>query len=148
MPAPKFNFIPERQINEVGSGNGCWRVSLLNSKASPTIYFPKDMVYALDMDGKHFQIFADVEKKAIGWREVKGKTELETVKNSRKFTKNKASGVVLIGIGKILKALNYDLKESISNILVNRYESPLVIGEISYIILPNESKEEKETDGK
>lgn len=136
MPSPKFNFVSERLLGEKTSGNGSWKVSILASKASPAIYFPSDMVSILEMDGKYFKFFADLEKKAIGWVEVKGKTNLDEINGSRLARKNKVSGAILFGIGRILKALQYDLKSTISGIEVKTYVSPLVSGEVNYVILP------------
>ncbi len=149
MPTPKFNFIPERQLGEIQSGNGYWTASILASNNA--LYLSADMVDALEMDGKYYRIFADTEKKAIGWLETKG-PDLNSLNDARQARMNKQSGAVLFGVGKILKALNYDLKETIKGLRVNVYKSPLVDGDISYVILPSiehgKDKEKKASDSK
>lgn len=137
MKTPKFNFIPERQLGEVTTGNGHWSVTIIASKASPAIYFPKDMARILEMDGKYIKVFADTEKKAIGWRLIQDETTLPELNNARKITANKVSGAVILGIGRILKTLNYDLKEKIKGLLVQTYSSPLIKDDISYVVLPD-----------
>lgn len=132
MKPPKFNFIAERQLGEIPSGNGYWNATILAS--NNTLYLPSDMVNALEMDGKYYRIFADVEKKAIGWLETKG--QLNELNDARLAKANKQSGAILFGIGKILKTLNYPVKETIKGLRVQVYTSPLVQGEISYVVLP------------
>lgn len=150
MPIPKFNFISEKQIGDKPDGNSCWRVSLHASKSTPSLYFPSDMVHALEMDGKYFQLFADLEKKAIGWRVIEGQTELESISNARLANRNKQSGAILFGIGRLIKALNYEVTKSIPGLEVKTYMSPLLKGDISYVILPSPEKpyQEKEADSK
>lgn len=133
---PKFNFVPEHQLAKIETGNGFWTISILGSKASPTIYFPSDMVSALEMDGKYIQIFADTEKKVIGWRLIKDKTAMADLNNARIINKNSTTGAATLGIGKIMKILNYDMKETLKKLRVETYVSPLVAGEISYVKLP------------
>lgn len=137
MKPPKFNFIPEKQIGNKLDGGGCWKVNVLASQTNPLIYFPTDMVHALEMDGKYYQIFADIEKRAIGWREIKDETTLETINGARKINKNKQTGAVLLGVGKLMKALKYELKESVKGLEVKVYSSPLIKESINYIVLPD-----------
>ncbi len=148
MPAPKLNFVPERLLGEKPNGNGYWTLTIL--KSNNTLYFPSDMVHALEMEGKYFRLFADVEHKAIGWIETKG--QLDELNDARLAKPNKQSGAVLFGVGKILKALGYELKESLTGLRVQTYTSPLVKGDISYVILPAierpyAGKEKESADG-
>jgi len=138
MATPKFNFVPERQLGELPTGDGLWKITCL--KTNSALYFPTDMVHALEMDGKFYQFFADTEKKAIGWREVKEETTLEVMKDCRKLSVNKTSGAIIVSVGRILKKLNYTLENTLKDLVVQNYTSPLVKGTISYIVLPQIEK--------
>ncbi len=135
---PKFNFVPEKQLGASNVGSGYWKLSIL--KSNTTMYFPKDMASALEMDGKYYRLFADKEKKSIGWSEVKGKIDLENLNDARLAKSNKNSGAVLFGIGKILQYLDYELKDSIKNLEVKTHISPLMKDPVQYIILPDVEK--------
>ncbi len=136
MASPKFNFIPERQLGEHLENGGCWRVSLLLTGNSTMLYFPKEMVEVLEMDGKYFRMYADVSKNVIGWTEVKGDTSLEILSDARLAKKNKHSGALLFSVSKIIKNLNYTQNESLKGLEVNIYRSAMIKEPVSYVILP------------
>lgn len=133
MKTPKFNFVPERQLRDIKSGNGYWTVTVMTSR---NLYFQKEMVEILEMDGKFIQIFADTEKKAIGWRIIKDETTLDNIHNARKLNANKVSGAIIVSIGKIMEALNYKIDKTVRGLVVQTYTSPLVKESISYVVLP------------
>lgn len=137
MKSPSFNFVPEKQLRDVPTGNGFWKVTILYKPMGSAIYFPNEMVYALEMDGKYLQVFADIEKKSIGWSIISDETTLETINGARKLNKNKQSGAILVGVGKILKSLNYPITKTVKGLQVKTYVSPLVKESISYVVLPD-----------
>lgn len=132
MPTPKFSFIPEGQLGEKPKGHGTWQVSLL---AAGTLYFPKDMVKILEMSGKYFKFFADVEKRAIGWVQIEGDTKLEELNLARLATPNFQNGAIIFAVRKILKVLGYPMGNKIK-LEVKTYKSPLIPQDIRYVILP------------
>lgn len=136
MPAPKFNFVPERQIGKESS-YGSYRVSIFKNG---TIYFKEDVINVYELDGKYMKLFADVDKKIIGWSIIENKTDLSELNEARLMKKN-VNGVITITIGKLLKKLGIDKKESFPNLEVKRYKSPLLAHDIFYVELNKQTND-------
>ncbi len=137
MKPPKFNFIPEHQLNKKGLETYQFVVTIAKTG---TIIFNCSDVRMYDLGGKFIKLFADTEKKIIGWSIISGKTDLEEIENSREL-KVSVNGNIVIGIRKLLKAMDIEIKDT-KRVPVNKYVSSLYKDEIYYIELapPVENK--------
>lgn len=133
MRTPKFNFIPERQLNKDTGDQTGFIVSLKKRVMS----FKKADVDIYELDGKYVRMFADTEKKVIGWAIVEGKTGLDELNDARILNRNDKTGVLTISIGKLLKAVGIEGIEEIRRCPVKTYISPLQKDTIYYIELEN-----------
>lgn len=129
MPAPKFSFVPERQIGK--DSDETYKVSIFKNSA---LRFPSEIVRVYELKDKYVRLFADLEKKAIGWQIVEGKTDLDTLSDARLMTVRKA-GIVVLGIGKLLNKLGFEKGVAFSNLEVKKYKSVLDDRDIWYIEL-------------
>lgn len=130
MSTPKFSFVPERQIGQV-SNEGGYSVSIFKSGV---LCFSINTLRIYELEGKYIRLFADVEKKAIGWSVVEGKTNLDDINDSR-LVKTNASGCAVLGITKLLKKIGIEKETSFFNLPVKVYKSPLNSYDIYYIEL-------------
>lgn len=126
---PKFSFVPERQLGKdiVES----YKVSI---NKGGILSFPSSSVSCYDLGGKYIRLFADLEKKVIGWTICEGKTELEVLNDAR-IMKTQKFGNVNLGITKLLKKLGFPIDKPLGQFEVKKYTSPLEINKIWYIQL-------------
>ena len=90
-----------------------------------------------ELEGKYLRLFADVEKKTIGWSIVEGKTDLDVINDARLLKANKG-GVGVLGITKLLSRLGIEKRTAFKNLQVKLYKSPLNSYDIWYIKLEKE----------
>lgn len=133
MPLPKFSFVPEKQIGK--DIDESYHVSILRNNV---LFFPAEIVRVYDLGGKYIKLFADIEKKSIGWSICEGKTDLDTLNTARLMVVRK-SGQVVLGISKILKKFDM-LKTYHPYLEVKKYKSLLDDNDIWYITLTKEIK--------
>jgi hypothetical protein len=139
MRTPKFNFIPERQLNAKTEPQ---MFSVTITKHN-TITFSRSDVEIYELDGKYIRLFADTEKKVIGWSVLDGKVELDALNDARQLKAVKGSGIIVIGARKLIQATGIEMKES-KRLVVKKYASPLQKDIIYYVELND--KEVKETE--
>lgn len=137
MSAPKFNFIPERQLNKIQSET-VFHVSIYPTGGG-SIVFPKLYVDINEMDGKFVRLFCDVDKKVIGWKIIEGKTSLGELDDCRQIKKS-SLGVARLGITKLLDNMGIKIIEKVK-LPVKLHKSSVLDGEMSYVELPTESKD-------
>jgi len=145
MPTPKFSFVPERQVGGNGSTGHSYTVSLY---ANGSIIFPSEVVRVYELDGKYLRLYADVQKKSIGWSVIEDETSLEALNEARQIRKMKGGNAV-VSVVKLLKHLGIPKGTKIMNLPVNVYKSPLNSSDIYYIELIVEKpykKSEEEND--
>ncbi len=135
MPTIKFSFVPERQLGK--EVDETYRVSIYKHAH---LYFPSCAVQVYDLSGKYIKLFADIEKRAIGWQVIEGKTDLEEVSGARFMQKRGKSGAIVLGIGKLLERLGFENAKEIEfrDLEVQKYVSPLEKNEIWYVQLSKE----------
>jgi hypothetical protein len=138
MPYPKFSFVPERQLGTEGK-DGSYRVSIMKNGV---ILFSKDTIDVYELDGKHIKMFADLEKKVIGWSIIEGKTHLDDLDNSRIIKRNQ-SGCAVLGITKILKKMGIEKGTVFHKLEVKKYKSALNTEDIWYIELTKTHEQTK-----
>lgn len=143
MPAPKFNFIPERQITELEEKhNGYWLITFAKAEATIkgrtynkyTLYFPQDMVHALELEGKYLRFFVDKEKKLIGWRIVTEEGDLSSIRDLRVCKVNKGGGA-LFSVKEIVDYIGYKYDNGSAKLRVENATSTYT-GDVSYVTLP------------
>lgn len=139
MRTPKFNFIPERQLNKDVESGGAFSVTVTKHN---TLLFSKTDVGIYELEGKYVRLFADTEKKTLGWAIVEGKTGLEELNDARLMKVNPTSGIILLGIGRLLKAMGILEVTENMKLPVKTYVSPLQKDKIYYVELKKEPKEE------
>ncbi len=139
---PKFNFVPEKQLLQ--SIDPTYKVTIYAKKMidkdtgevsfTNNLIFTKPVVDVFELKDKFIRFYADKEKKTVGWsilEKAEGLIELEGVRQ----IKVNAKGIVLFGIGKLLKSVNLTLKENRKNLIVKTYKSSLQSHDIYYITL-------------
>lgn len=139
MPTPKFAFVPERQLGQDPKESG-YRVTLMKNGI---LRFPSDVVNIYDLDGKYIRMFADIQRKAVGWSIIEGKTSLEDIDDARLVKKNVNGGAV-ISIGRMLKKLGMSKETEFKNLEVNKFKGMLQANDIHYVILEKKAEDAKE----
>jgi hypothetical protein len=134
---PKFNFIPERQLNKEVVDT-TFTVTLTKQR---NLFFKKSDVLMYDLEGKYMRMFVDTEKKVIGWAIIGGSTDLEILKDCRVLKINPTSGAIIVGAGRLLKALGVTEVKDNRKLSVKTYVSPLQKDKIYYVEL-NQKEEE------
>ena len=132
MPSPKFSFVPERQLN-ASSESETYKVSIFKNGQ---LVFPTSVLDVYELEGKYLKLFADIEKKAIGWSIIEGTTDFTELEYARLIKKDKNQKVARLGITKILRNLNIDTGTSFLKLEVKQYKSALQDSAIWYIELP------------
>lgn len=147
MPkAAKFNFTPERQLTSKEAVSS-YQFYVTVSKTS-TLFINKSFVDTYEYGGKYMQLFADPEKKAIAWKVIAGKTDLEEVSNARIMTPNIKSGALSISIQKLLKSLGIEKGQLFRRVPVHSYTAATIEGQLSYIILDSAAETKDTKDSK
>lgn len=128
MPAPKFNFIPEHQLGSSADSAGFTvRLAktgvLIISKFNAEIY---------KLANAPVMFFADIEKKAIGFKIMTGKN-LDSSDVVRILKPVLKTGTIQTSIKKLLKSIGELVPEKSKTFDVKEYESPLIDGKIYYI---------------
>lgn len=132
MKTPKFNFVPERQLGEV-EANSPFRVSIYKAG---TLVFPTDAVDIYELDTKFIRLFADKEKRSIGWSILEGGTNLEELNDARKLVKT-ANGNIIVSIRKLLNKIGIeDFEDGWKNLNVSIYKSSLHTNDIYHVEIP------------
>lgn len=148
MRPPKFNFVPEKQVENKNETGGYY-VSITKSGF---LYFPKEVIHVYDLAGKYIKLFVDREKKALGWRVVDETTTPEVLNDCRVIN-SKNNGSAIFSIGKLLSSMGVDsvkvgtkisyIGMPMSNVPVEKYRAGYLEGDIYYISLSDYSKKEK-----
>lgn len=135
MPAPKFSFVPERQVGDEPSEGAGYRVAI---RKNGIIYFPADVVRIYDLEGKYVKLYADTQKKAIAWTVFdKGEpADMEDVRLMKRVSPK--SQVVVLGIGRLLKRMGFDKGVEFPVLNVRKHIDPLVKGDMWYVVLEKE----------
>lgn len=132
MKQPKFNFVPERLLTTPVQ-EAPFRVSIYKQG---TLIFPADVTHVYELDGKYIRIYADREKRSIGWAIVKEADALADLKDLRRLKKT-PGGVIVVGIRKVLSNMGIeDLGEGWKNLEVSTYVSTFHKDKLYYITLP------------
>ncbi len=131
MPAPKFNFVPEKQLGR-DPGEGTYKVTL--TKAG-TLYFSPMVVNVYELDGKFMTLYGDVEKKCIAWKIISEDTTLPELHDSRQLKKNSAQGNVIVSVQKIIKKLGIPKLTEAKTYEVEIYKSAMLEDKLYYIQL-------------
>jgi len=87
-----------------------------------------------DLEGKLLRLYADKEKKSIGWSVLEQKENFANLEGMR-LVKVNTNGVAVFGIGKLLKAIGVELKESRKGLEVKTFKGSLYPNPIHYIQL-------------
>lgn len=133
MKAPKFNFVPERQLGGNDQQITAFTASIYTNGQ---IVFKSDYIRIYELDNKYVRVFCDLEKRAIGWSVIEGKTELDELGDAR-LLKQDINGAAKLSVKKILSRLGYkELKTSILDLEIKTYKSMMHAGEIFYVIIP------------
>lgn len=133
MPVIKFSFVPERLINKPIK-DASYRVTIFKSGV---LCFPSSVVHIYDLEGKYVKMYADVEKKTIGWSIIEGQTSLNDLNGARLIKKLK-SGCAVLGIRKLLKSIGIEHGAQFKNLETKIYKSSLNESDIFYIQLTKE----------
>ena len=149
MSLPKFNFIPEKQLNEEFRSYTPAMVTLAVTKTTIGINyqlrFMSETVRIYELDGKYITMYADEQKRAIGWRFIDGKTDLPELSGAKQLKVN--TGLqASIGVGKLLKSAKLIPTKTLSGLEVKKHLDPLNKYEIFYIEIPREKVEDKGTE--
>ncbi len=134
MPTPKFSFVPERQIGKESDDIG-YTVSITKQGC---ILFTSAVVRIYDLDKKFIRIFADIEKRAVGWSIVENIEGLESLKDVRQLNKNVKSGIIVVSVKKLLQKIGIEKGTKHKHLTVKTYRSPLETDNIFYIQLTKE----------
>ena len=129
----KLNFVPEKQINQDRSESGFY----VTLNKNFTLYFSPEFVRVFDLDKTYLKVYADTEKKAIGWIYFE-EGKLDDMKDMRKLTINKEVGSGIMGCKKLLNQLGIDDKNILTKTgkkKVQIYKSSYFTGEMNYIQL-------------
>lgn len=129
MPAPKFNFIPERQLK--APEKTCMTVSIQKNNQ---LSFGRELINIYDLDKKFIEFYVDVEKKTLGWSIFEHTEDISAMKTLRQIKQRKSGGCA-ISIGTLLKRMNADLDLHRPNLEVKIYSTPLLEKDIYYITL-------------
>lgn len=127
----KFNFIPERQLG-LPPPEEKYKVSLYQNGA---IIFNSSVVNVYELKDKFVRMFADTEKKLIGWQVIEGDTDLDALKDARQL-KVSVNGNIVVSVVKLLKSMNYELNGSLKGLEVKKFKSTLTNNTIWYVELP------------
>jgi len=128
----KLNFVPERQLNREITPS----VTSITISATGAVYFPASYINVYDLEGKFFRVFADIDKRTIGWMFVEGHTDLGTLDDCRQVKKS-ANGNYAFSIKIILKNMGIDNEQlPIKGLPVQIFKSSLYPADINYIQLP------------
>lgn len=131
MPAPKFNFVPERQLGREVEDKGF--IASISKKG--ILMFSSSVTHIYELDGKYIKLYGDIEKKIVGWSMIKGNTTLSDVDNARLLRKNIRSGIVLVSIQRLLSSLGIEKGKAFKNLVVKKHIAPMYADEIYYIQL-------------
>lgn len=129
----KFNFIEEKQIDKVQQDTGFY-VTVMKTCS---IYFPKEMVNVFDMDKMIIKLYADTEKKVLGWKFFK-KGDLHDLKGIRQLKVNNTTGAMVVMVNKLLNKLGINKDNILDHIgrkKIQVYKSSYFDGEMYYIDL-------------
>ncbi len=138
MPLKKFNFISEKNIGKEINMDFSYRVTVTKQN---TISFNRETISVYDLEGKRIRLFADTEKKCIGWVVVDGKTSLPELNDARVIHSSGANKVANIGVTKLLKIMGIQLGVLRPGIPVQKYKDGNLGDEIYYIELKNNEPE-------
>lgn len=130
MPLPKFSFVPERQLS-LDVPDPTYKVTI--SKRG-VLVFGKEVLDIYELENKYIRLYADIQKKTIGWSIIEGETNLELLNDAR-LVKKYTNGCSMIGIGKILRLLSVEKGKIFRDLDVKKYKSPLIGHDIWYIEL-------------
>lgn len=131
MPLPKFNFIPEAQLKAIPKPETVFKVTLAKNGQ---LQLSREYTSVYDLEGKFVRLYADAEKKVLGWSIIEHSENLEQLDGLRLLKKN-ATGSIAISVGRLLQSINYEITESLNKVRVHIYKSPLHAGEIHYVNL-------------
>ena len=133
MRQPKFNFIPERQLSEGHKDSGFFTASI-----SPTgiISFNSEYRNVYELNGKYIALYADKEKRTLGWKIIEGKTELIEMNEAHQLKVNATTSIQL-SIIPILRSLGWTKGEKYLKVPIDIYKNKDVEGEIHYVKLPD-----------
>lgn len=129
MRSPKFTFIPENQMNP--SEPLAYKVSI---SGKGMLYFSKDVLETYELANKLVRLYADVEKKVIGWRVITEEGSLEALKDLRRLTVN-PSGSCQLSIQALIKTLSPMMVLPRKGIDVKKYSAAHLEEDIYYIEL-------------
>lgn len=141
MPRIKFSFIPERQINKPQEAKQ-YTVSIYSNGL---MAFNAETLNIYELENKSIKIFADIEKKSIGWSVIEGKTSLDDLNDAHQLTKN-VNGCATVSVMKILRKMGIDSGVKFSKLPVKVYKPKLEPYNIYYVELEKEVKEEATHD--
>jgi len=139
MPAPKFNFVPEAQIKNMPHAETVFKVTV-NKVGQLT--FSREYTSVYDLDNKFIRIYADAEKKTLGWQIIDQSQTLEELDGLRLLKKN-STGNIQVSIGRLLAAIDIKIDKTLSKLRVKTYTSLMHAGDIHYVELVKEVAEIK-----
>ena len=131
MPQIKFSFVPERQLGEDYGDRTGMTISIYSTGS---MIFGSEIIRLYEMDGKYIKLFADVQKRAVGWTIIEGKTDLDSLNDARQI-KVTDGGIATVSIGRILKKLGIEKGTKFMHVPVKIYKSLLEVNPIYYIEL-------------
>lgn len=140
MPAPKLNFIPERNLKNEYNEYTPATVSLQynNTSKSVNLMFMLETIKTYDLNKKYIRLYGDRANRTIGWSIVSGDTDLDTLNDCRYLEQLASTGYIQTGITKLLKSLGITLTRSLSKLPVKKYHNVLQTYAIYYVEIPHE----------
>ena len=138
MRQPKFNFVPERQLEENRHKSSFFTASI---GPKEMIFFNKEYCNVYELDNKFVRFYANISKRTIAWKIIEGKTDLkDELSDSRKLKANKV-GMIMSSITKILSSVGWQKGDKYLKLPIQVYNS--LDGEYYYVKLPDKFLETK-----
>lgn len=137
----QFTFIPEEQLTEKRLKERHPAVSI---KVSGAMHFNSAAIEEYGLNNRYVRFYADPDKKALAWHIFDGANNLEDL-NLKHLKKNNA-GTMVVGVGRILKKIGVNIKETIKDLLIQKYEDLMERKAFFYVIVRETNTKEPERE--
>jgi hypothetical protein len=134
MPAPKFSFVPEHQIEKSNAKKDYFFYCSIVSNGQ--LMFCREYIEVYELHEKFIELYIDKDKRTIGWRFIEGNSSFEEISKSRQLKKT-PKGIIRVSVSKLLKHLGWQKGESYLRLPIEIYKSQTMVGEIFYVKLPD-----------
>lgn len=127
----KFNFIPERQLEEQSKTKDFFFSASITS--SGQLHYNSEYRKVYELNEKYVEYYVDVSKRTLGWRILEDKVELEELNGARKLIETE-KGQIIVSITKLLRLFAWSKGQSYLKLPIQIYKQDKM--EIHYIKLP------------